>query len=162
MGFNTWFRKVAKKRDTVDQDINQEEILKKLNGTTLMIYFVMLNKNIMGVRELQRHLDLSSPSVARYHLEKLTELNLVQNNNGEYQLINKANLPVLTTWILIGKWLLPRSLFVAIFFSCVFLGYLFFIYTGWNRDSSMVVFMNLGLLFYLWYDVISHLRNRPI
>ena len=84
------------------KDINREEIVKHLHGRTLMIYFVVLNKKSVGVRELQRQLDLSSPSVAKYHLEKLVNLNLVDNRNGIYHLNKKADLPVLTSWVLIG------------------------------------------------------------
>ncbi|MHA1672866.1 MAG: hypothetical protein ACTSYI_04510 [Promethearchaeota archaeon] len=160
-----FFQAIRSKRFSPSDDessLNKDEIIKKLNGTTLMVYFVLLNKKETGVRELQRNLELSSPSVARYHLEKLCELNLVENNNGEYQLIRKADIPVLSTWILFGKWLFPRSLFVAFFFSCFFLGYLIFIYNTWNRDSSIVIFSFGLILLYLWYDVFTHFKNRPI
>ena len=66
--------------------LNRDEIVKHLHGRTLMVYFVLLNKKLIGVRDLQRHLDLSSPSVAKYHLEKLVNLNLVENRNGVYHL----------------------------------------------------------------------------
>lgn len=77
-------------------DLKRTDIQQKLNGRTLMIYFVLLNKGSTGVRELQRNLSLSSPSVARYHLDKLVELNLVENRKGVYHLIRKADIPVLT------------------------------------------------------------------
>jgi len=75
-------------------DLKREDIQHKLNGRTLMIYFVLLNKGKTGVRELQRNLSLSSPSVARYHLDKLVGMNLVENRKGEYHLIKKADIPV--------------------------------------------------------------------
>ena len=142
--------------------LNREEILKKLNGRTLMIYFVLLNKITVGVRELQRHLDLSSPSVARYHLEKLTELKLVENRNGVYYLVKKADLPVLTSWILVGKYLLPKVLFAAIFFSTLFLGYLIFIYSFWGKDSLFVIIFATLIIVYSWWDVWIHFKNKPI
>ncbi len=144
--------------DTLDR----EEILKKLNGRTLMIYFVLLNKNQVGVRELQRHLELSSPSVARYHLEKLTELKLVENRNGVYFLVKKADLPVLTSWILVGRRLLPKVLFAAIFFSILFLGYIIFIYSFWGKDSLFVFLFGLSIILYTWWDVWIHFKNKPI
>ncbi|MHA2474363.1 MAG: hypothetical protein ACXAES_14145, partial [Promethearchaeota archaeon] len=122
---------VAKDRERLKLD--RDKVVKNLNGTTLMVYFVLLNKKQIGVRELQRHLDLSSPSVAKYHLEKLDNLHLVQNRNGIYHLYRKADLPILTSWILIGKQLFPRSIFAAIFFTFVFMGYLIFIYSNWNK-----------------------------
>ena len=118
------------------KDITREDILKHLHGRTLMIYFVVLNKKSIGVRDLQRRLDLSSPSVAKYHLEKLVNLNLVENRNGIYHLNKKADLPVLTSWILIGKILIPRVIFAAIFFTILFVGYLVFIFSFWNKNSN--------------------------
>ena len=127
-----------------------------------MIYFVLLNKGSVGVRELQRHLELSSPSVARYHLDKLVELDLVENQQGVYKLIRKADIPVLTSWVLIGRKLLPRVMFIAIFFSIFFIGYLIFVFRFWNRDSSFVILFGILIVSYLWTDVYLQLKNRPI
>jgi hypothetical protein len=142
--------------------LNRDDIVKNLNGTTLMVYFVLLNKKQIGVRELQRHLDLSSPSVAKYHLEKLVNLYLIQNKNGIYHLYRKANLPVLTSWILIGKQLFPRVIFAAIFFTFVFIGYIIFIYSNWNKDSIFVIIFGLSIMIYAWLDVILQLKHKPI
>jgi len=144
------------------KDINREEIVKHLHGRTLMIYFVVLNKKSVGVRELQRQLDLSSPSVAKYHLEKLVNLNLVDNRNGIYHLNKKADLPALTSWVLIGKFLLPRVIFAAIFFTFLFIGYLLFIYSFWNKDSLFVILFGIVVLLYVWLEVYIHFKNKPI
>lgn len=145
-----------------NKEINRNEIIKHLHGRTLMVYFVLLNKKTIGVRDLQRHLDLSSPSVAKYHLEKLVNLNLIENRNGIYHLNKKANLPVLTSWVLIGRILLPRVIFAAIFFTILFLGYIFFVYTYWNKDSLFVILFGIAIMFYIWLDVILQFKNKPI
>ena len=144
------------------EDLNRDEIVKNLTGRTLMIYFVLLNKKSIGVRDLQRHLDLSSPSVAKYHLEKLVNLNLVENRNGIYHLDRKADLPLLTSWVLIGKYLLPRVIFAAIFFTFLFIGYLIFIYSYWNKDSIFVILLGVAIMIYVWLDVILQFKNKPI
>ena len=149
-------------KDQGSLKLDRDEIVKNLNGTTLMVYFVLLNKKQIGVRELQRHLDLSSPSVAKYHLEKLDNLHLVQNRNGIYHLYRKADLPILTSWILIGKLLLPRSVFAAVFFTFIFIGYLIFIYSNWNKDSIFVIIFGLSILIYAWLDVILQIKHKPI
>ena len=145
-----------------NEEINRNDIIKHLHGRTLMVYFVLLNKKTIGVRDLQRHLDLSSPSVAKYHLEKLVNLNLIENRNGIYHLNKKANLPVLTSWVLIGRILLPRVIFAAIFFTILFLGYIFFVYTYWNKDSLFVILFGIAIMFYIWLDVILQFKNKPI
>jgi hypothetical protein len=158
------FRLKSKKKSSVKNrdDLDRDDITKNLNGRTLMVYFVLLNKKSIGVRDLQRHLDLSSPSVAKYHLEKLTNLHLVENRNGIYHLERKANLPLLTSWVLIGKQLIPRVIFAAIFFTILFIGYLFLVYTYWNKDSLFVLLFGIAILVYVWFDVILHFKRKPI
>lgn len=156
-------RKGEKKtKGKVVEGLNQDAIVKDLNGRTLMVYFVLLNKKSIGVRDLQRHLELSSPSVAKYHLEKLVNLNLVKNRNGIYHLDKKADLPLLTSWVLIGKHLLPKAIFAAIFFTILFISYLIFIYSYWNKDSLFVILLGAGIMIYVWLDVILQFKNKPI
>ena len=145
-----------------ENNLDQNEIIKNLHGRTLMIYFVLLNKKSIGVRDLQRQLELSSPSVAKYHLEKLVNLNLVENRNGVYHLDKKADLPVLTSWVLLGKTLLPKAIFAAIFFTLLFIGYLTFIYSYWNKDSLFVIIFGIAVMIYIWLDVIFQFKHKPI
>jgi hypothetical protein len=154
--------KKGKIKRVKSEDPSQEEITSKLNGRTLMTYFVLLNKGAIGVRELQRQLGLSSPSVSRYHLDKLVELKLVENQNGIYVIVKKANLPVLASWVLLGKYILPRVLFMAILFSGLFIGYLTAIFKFWNVDSIFVVIFGSLICLYTWLEVIWHYRHKPI
>lgn len=144
------------------EKLNRNELVSNLTGRTLMIYLVLLNKKSIGVRELQRHLDLSSPSVAKYHLEKLVNLHLVENRNGIYHLDKKADLPLLTSWVLMGKVLLPKVLFAAVLFTSLFIGYLLFIYSNWNKDSIFVILLGCGIMLYIWFDVFLQFRRKPI
>ena len=144
------------------ENLNRNELISNLTGRTLMIYFVLLNKKSIGVRELQRHLDLSSPSVAKYHLEKLVNLHLIENRNGIYHLDKKADLPLLTSWVLMGKFLLPKVLFAAVLFTFLFIGYLLFVYSYWNKDSMFFILFGLILMVYIWFEVIIHFRRKPI
>ena len=50
-----------------------------LTGTTLRVYrHIFKSKNPIGAYDVQRGLGLSSPSVALYHLKKLTVLGLIR------------------------------------------------------------------------------------
>ncbi len=142
--------------------LKRDELISNLTGRTLMIYFVLLNKKSIGVRELQRHLDLSSPSVAKYHLEKLVNLHLIENRNGIYHLDKKADLPLLTSWVLMGKQLLPKVLFAAILFTSFFIGYLLFVYSYWNKDSMFFILFGIILMVYIWFEVIIQFKRKPI
>ncbi len=61
---------------------DKEKVLEsELKGVTLRVYWHILgvdNKENIGVRQIQRGLGLSSPSVALHHLEKLRTLGLLE------------------------------------------------------------------------------------
>ncbi len=158
----SFFKRFFSRKVPSDIDRERDEIVKTLNGTTLMVYFALLNKKELGVRELQRFLALSSPSVAKYHLQKIEKIGLVKNDGGNYVLIKKANIPSLTSWILIGRSLIPRILFAAVFFTLLFIIYLAFFYTIWIKDAFFVVIFGSLINLYLWFEVILRFKNKPI
>jgi len=120
-GFST-----TKEKDS--ENINYESAIK---GTTLDVYFFLLKKReAAGVREVQRELNLSSPSVASYHLEKLESLSIIRKNRfGNYELAKKVDIGALKQFILIGNYTLPRFSLYATFITIFFLGYLIFFLT---------------------------------
>ena len=75
----------------------------------------------VGVREVQRALHFSSPSIAFHHLEQLRELGLVQKQEigGHYSLVGEVKIGVLRHYVKLGKLLFPRYFFYALF-STVF------------------------------------------
>ncbi|MCS7386015.1 MAG: hypothetical protein NDF55_04685 [archaeon GB-1867-005] len=97
-----------------------EDVLK---GKTLLVYRYMLKVGRpVGVREIQRALKFSSPSLAHYHLSKLQEAGLIgKNRNGLYEIQGFVKVDVLYGLIKIGRLTLPRYFFYAIFFASTFL-----------------------------------------
>ena len=83
-----------------DQSINYETAIK---GTTLDVYFYLLRKKeAAGVREIQRGLGLSSPSVSSYHLEKLESLGVIRKNRfGNFEIAKKVDIGALNQFILV-------------------------------------------------------------
>ena len=83
-----------------------------LRGKTLEVYrYLLKSKNPVGIREVQRSLDLSTPSLASYHLNKLEEIGLVKNHGGEYAVARS----VLVDCVRISRFLIPRYFFYSIF-----------------------------------------------
>lgn len=94
---------------------NDEE----LEGTTFKVYlYVVKEGKPVGPRDVMRGANLSSPSVAYRHLQKLETFGLLQKNAyGEYVVKEKANIKG-HVWI--GRNLIPRLLFYSFFFMGIF------------------------------------------
>jgi hypothetical protein len=79
----------------------------ELEGITLKVYlYVVKKRKPVGPRDLMRGANLSSPSVAYRHLQKLEDLNyLSKNEYGEYTIKRKAH-PKGLVWV--GNHLIPK------------------------------------------------------
>lgn len=91
----------------------------ELKGNTLRVYVYAIKKRKVGVREVQRALHMSNPSLALYHLNKLKELGLVAEENGEYQVVNEVKVDVMRDFLRVGSTLVPRFVFYAVFLTAV-------------------------------------------
>lgn len=90
---------------------NSEE----LEGTTLNVYAYLVKEgNPVGPREVMRATNLSSPSVAYWHLQKLEALGLLDKNKyGEYVVKEKIGV---SGHLWIGRNLVPRLICYSFFF----------------------------------------------
>lgn len=104
---------------TNDSQFDEFEIRKKLKGKTLRVYWYLLqNPRSISLREIQLGSKLSSPSLASYHLDKLVQLDLVSvNAHGIYKLKKDFKIGVLRLFVGKGKYLVPRYLFYAVFYT---------------------------------------------
>ncbi|MBT0158837.1 hypothetical protein G4O51_02505 [Candidatus Bathyarchaeota archaeon A05DMB-2] len=90
----------------------EKEDVDTLKGTTLDIYRFLLKANKpIGIREIQRALSLSSPSVAQHHLARLENAGLIKREWGDY-VINRV---VLENCVKISRFLIPRYFFYLLF-----------------------------------------------
>jgi predicted DNA-binding transcriptional regulator len=85
-----------------------------LGGTTLRVYrFMFREGKPLGAHEIQRGLELSSPSVAHYHLKKLVDAGLVKQIESGY-VVDKV---VFENMIRIRRSFVPLQTTYLIFFS---------------------------------------------
>jgi hypothetical protein len=87
----------------------------ELEGTTLNIYaYVVKEGKPVGPREVMRAINLTSPSIAHWHLQKLEALGLLAKNEyGEYTVKEKVSV---SGHLWIGRTLVPRLIFYSFFF----------------------------------------------
>jgi DNA-binding transcriptional ArsR family regulator len=91
----------------------------ELEGNTLNVYAYVVHKGEpVGTRDVTRGANLSSPSVAHRHLQKLEELGLIERNKyGNYTLKEKTSV---SGYVWVGRSLVPRLLFYSFFFMGAF------------------------------------------
>ena len=153
-----------------ENQFNTEEIKKieSLTGKTLLVYWTLLKEgSFLGVREIQRTLDFSSPSVASYHLEKLKELDLVDKDKiGAYIVKRKANIAELKD-IIVFKLanrviLLPRYTFYAVFTTILILGYFIFFFPK-AMTTEFIFLMIIGSFSSLafWFETYRIYKSSP-
>ncbi|PVX25596.1 MAG: hypothetical protein CW691_04145 [Candidatus Bathyarchaeum sp.] len=91
----------------------------QLAGNTLIVYAYVVGENRpVGTRDVMRGANLSSPSVAHRHLQKLELLGLLEKDkSGNYILKEKTGV---SGHVWVGKNLVPRLMFYSFFFIGAF------------------------------------------
>lgn len=91
----------------------------QLTGNTLIVYAYVVGENRpVGTRDVMRGANLSSPSVAHRHLQKLETMGLLEKNEySEYVLKEKT---AVSGHVWVGKSLVPRLMFYSFFFVGAF------------------------------------------
>ena len=103
------------------QHADQDRIASELKGNTLRVYWYVLNNTdkSIGVREVQRALKFSSPTLALCHLGKLRELGLVSKDSGEYRLVKELKVDVLKVFVRVWRFFVPRFALYAVLFTAL-------------------------------------------
>jgi len=136
----------------------------ELTGKTLLVYLYMLKdkRSTVGVREVQRKLGFSSPSVAIYHLDKLLSIGLVEKTDiGEYFIKREVKVGVLKFYTRLGNLLLPRYLFYSTLFTAMLIYYLTFYSPILTLDKIVAVLFGIIASIIFWYETLKIWRERP-
>jgi predicted DNA-binding transcriptional regulator len=139
---------------------DMEKIEYELRGKTLRIYLYMLRQGKpVGVREVQRELGLSSPSVAFHHLEKLMRLKVVeQDQMDNYVIAKKVDPGILQAFVSVGRFSVPRVGFYSAFFTTIAVAYI--VYNLGGLDVYALV-GTVGASAVFWYELIRIWRRKP-
>lgn len=136
----------------------------QLKGKTLQVYWYLLGapSHSAGVREIQRSLSFSSPSIAVHHLDKLQNLGLVtKKGTGEYVLTEEVKVGLLRFFTRVGRFLVPRYLFYSVWLSTMLFTYLLLYgVTGGLHNFFALVFGIVGCSV-LWFETIRLWREKP-
>lgn len=150
---------------TSQDQVDADKVASDLKGNTLRVYWYVMNasQQTVGVREVQRALNFSSPTLALYHLDKLKDLGLVSKESGEYRLIKEVKVDVLKQFLKLGRVFVPRFALYAALFTSLFGYYLYNILL----QPDLTFFTLFGLIFggsgtvIFWFETWKAWRQQP-
>jgi hypothetical protein len=125
---------------------------KDLKGNTLRVYLLLLSKGPCELRDVQRALGFSTPSLASYHLNKLIEAGYAsQNSAGQYYSVKDVSGEILEGFTRVGGVLVPQLTFFSILFTAliVYFGLMSLSNPGYVR---LLVAASIALVAAVWYE----------
>jgi predicted DNA-binding transcriptional regulator len=149
--------------DTPEFDLSFLE--SELKGKTLLVYWYMLERSShsVGVREIQRELKFSSPSIAVHHLQKLQDLGLVdKRGTGEYVLVGEVKVGILRMFTRMGRFMVPRYLFYSVLFTTMLAAYLLLTVLAQVAPSFYTMTFGVVAVIIFWIETSRLWRAKPI
>lgn len=117
-----------------------------LEGITLEVYlYIVKKRKTVGPREIMKGINLSSPSVAHRHLQKLEDLGYLQKNRyGEYLVKEKAKIQ---DHVWIGNRIIPKMFLYSVVFLIILIIELLVLVIHFNVENyTFKVFFVLLIL----------------
>jgi DNA-binding transcriptional ArsR family regulator len=143
---------------------DHQAIEAELKGTTLRVYWeVFKSPKPVGVREVQRLIRFSSPSTALYHLEKLRELGVVRKDEyGHYAPVEEIKPSQFRMFLRIGRVILPRYVFYAVFFVATVVMYLVQSLVVGSEVSPMALILGSSAALVCVYEAVRIWKDKMI
>jgi hypothetical protein len=135
-----------------------------LRGKAWKVYWLLLKSgHPVSVREVQKELKFSSPSIAHHHLEQLCNLGLAKKEDvgNYYVLVGEVKIGVLRHYVRLGKLLFPRYFFYALFTTAFYLIFLLFFVQRLSRENLFLSFFSAIVCVIFWYEAYRFWSLRP-
>lgn len=126
----------------------------EVRGNTLKVYLYLLRHGPCQLRDIQRGVGLSSPSLASYHLGKLSEAGYVkQDEFGRYFGVKEVSSEVLVGYSKIGTAIVPQLTFFTVLFTILTA---FFAYEAviTPRLTVFLIATSIAMVVVLWYETL--------
>ena len=126
----------------------------EIRGNTLKVYLFLLKHGPSELREVQRGLELSSPSLASYHLGKLVEASYVgQDEQGRYFAVKDAETKVLEGYSKVGPAVVPQLFFFSLLFTILAAFFSVEAFYG-TRFTIYLVVTCVAMVAVFWYETL--------
>jgi hypothetical protein len=130
---------------------SKADLERRLAGRTLQVYlYLQKKKEPSGIREVQRDLGLSSPSVAEYQVEKLVEMGLAgRDSYARVYVTRKVKVKAMQSYVNFGRFTVPRLAFYASVFTAIAILYVVF---SFDSLSAYGVAVPAGAAAIFWFE----------
>ena len=147
---------MADKGDREDAKKSKENVLV---GTTLTVYrYLYRVRKPQGIRDVQNGLELSSPSVAQYHVKKLLQAGLIKEE-GEGYVVDKN---VFENVIRIRRSVIPIQVAYSVFFATMLVALLVLFRSSFGSALFVFAFVAIAVAMILFGYQAFKSRNYPL
>ncbi len=135
---------------------------KEITGNALRTYLYLVTHGPSELREVQRGVGLSTPSLASYHLSRLIEAGyVIQDEESRYVASKEAYTEILEGYVKVGTALVPQFLFFAVLFTLLILFFSLesLISSGF---TLYLIAVSLAMVVLLWYESLRLWRKLVV
>ena len=124
------------------------------------MYLFVLRNGPSELRDVQRGLNLSSPSLAFYHLSRLVELGVVsRTEDGRYVVVMDISADLLDGYVKFGRRIIPQLFFLSLIFTVILAYYISLVWRfPLDRDDIVTIVYSLSIIV-LWYETFRTWRR---
>jgi len=137
-------------------------VSQEIKGNTLKVYLYLLKHGPSELRDIPRGVGLSSPSLASYHLGKLSKAGFVtQNEYGIYSAVKEASDRVLEGYLKLGPAVVPQFFFFALLFTILvaFFSFATLVLSGF---TPYLVVVSVAMVLVFWYETLRLWRRLHV
>jgi len=137
-------------------------VSQEIRGNTLKVYLYLLRHGPSELRDVQRGIGLSSPSLASYHLGKLSEAGFVtQDEHGRYFAVKEASDRVLEGYSRMGPTIVPQLFFFALLFT-ILVTFFSFAALYASGFTPYLVALCAAMVLVFWYETVRLWRRLAV
>ncbi len=114
-----------------------------IRGNTVRVYLFVLRNGPCELRDVQRELKLSTPSLAFYHLSRLIQAgNVKRTEDGRYIAATDISADLLDGYVKFGRRIFPQLLFLTLIFTAILVYYVYLIWRvplDWDDGDTRIL-----------------------
>jgi hypothetical protein len=131
-----------------------------IKGNTVRVYLFVLRNGPCELRDVQRALKLSTPSLAFYHLSKLVDVgNVKRTEDGRYVVAKDISADLIDGYVKFGKQIVPRLFILTLIFTAILAYYAYLVWRlPLDWDDVVTLLYSLSIVV-LWYETVRVWRR---